>query len=143
MTRIKTKTIKHVVTFPVRPGVIYEMLMDSKKHARFTGGRAKISRRVGGWFSTNDGWSSGKTLKLIPNRLIVQSWRGDDWPKGHYSKVMFLLTTTKTGTKLTFGQTGVPDRKFAAINKGWRAHYWKPMTRVLKARAAKRNKKST
>ena len=84
------------------------MLMDSKKHTKFTGSRAKMSRKIGGSFNAYDGWIMGKNLKLIPNRLIVQAWRGKSWPKGHYSKVMYLLTKTKTGTKLTFGHQRSP-----------------------------------
>jgi activator of HSP90 ATPase len=128
---IKTKTVKQVVAFKAPPHVVYEMIMDSKKHAAFSGSRAKMGRRVGSSFTAYGGWIEGKNLKLIPNRLIVQAWRGKDWPKGHYSKTMFLFTKTKSGTKLTFGQTGVPVEKYRDIAKGWRSEYWAKMKKAL------------
>lgn len=131
MKTIKTKNIKQVVAFAATPKEIYSMLMDSKKHAKFTGEKAKISAKVGGKISAYGGWIEGKNLKLIPNRLIVQAWRGKDWPKGHYSKVMFLLTETKKGTTLTFGHTGVPVNRYPGINKGWKTEYWAKMKRQL------------
>jgi len=70
---------------------VYEALMDSKKHAEFTHSPAIIDRKVGGEFSTFDGWASGTTLELIPDKKIVQKWRAADWPQGHYSTVTFEL----------------------------------------------------
>ena len=131
MKKVKTKNIKQVVTFKASPSELYEMLMDSKKHAKFTGEIAKISKRVGGKVSAYGGWIEAKNLKLIPNRLIVQEWRGASWPKGHMSKVMFLFTKIKTGTKLTFGHTKVPAKDAPHINTGWHEQYWDKMKFAL------------
>ena len=131
MTPIKTKNIKQVVTFQASPHDLYEMIMDSKKHAEFSGESAKMSRKVGAKFSCYGGWITGKNLKLIPDRLIVQKWRGTDWPKGHFSKVMFLFTKTKSGTRLTFGHTKVPIKEVGHISKGWKSQYWDKMKKEL------------
>ena len=128
---MKTKNIKQVVTFKTSPRELYEMLMDSKKHAKFTGEKAKISKKVGGKVSAYNGWIEAKNLKLIPNRLIVQEWRGASWPKGHISKVMFLFSKTKTGTKLTFGHTKIPAKDASRINTGWHEQYWDKMKVAL------------
>ncbi|VVC03582.1 Uncharacterised protein [Candidatus Burarchaeum australiense] len=56
---MKTKTLKEVVEFDSSPHEVYEALMDSEKHSRFTGGKAKISREVGGKFSAYDGYAEG------------------------------------------------------------------------------------
>jgi activator of HSP90 ATPase len=79
-----------------------------KKHSKFTGGKAQISRKVGGKFSAFDGYSEGTNLELVPDKKIVQTWRASDWPEGHYSKVDFSLKEIPGGTRLTFTQTGVP-----------------------------------
>jgi activator of HSP90 ATPase len=129
--KTKTKSLKQVVTFKASPHEIYEMLMDPKKHAAFTGAAAKISRKIGSAFTAHGSWITGKQLKLIPNRLIVQAWRGADWPKGHHSKAMFLITKTKTGTKLIFRQTGVPIDAYLNIKKGWYSEYWVKMKKML------------
>jgi activator of HSP90 ATPase len=137
MKPIKTKNIKQVVIFKASPHELYEMLMDSKRHAKFSGEKAKISKRVGAKFSAYGGWIQGKNLKLIPDRLIVQAWRGASWPKGHYSKVMYLFTKTKTGTKLTFGHTKVPATAYKGINSGWKSSYWDKMKAVLAGKKPK------
>jgi activator of HSP90 ATPase len=78
-----SKTIHQVVTFKSTPHEVYEALMDEKTHSAFTGGKAKISRKVGGQFTIYEGDIEGKNLELIPDQKIVQSWRYSDWPEGH------------------------------------------------------------
>jgi activator of HSP90 ATPase len=67
----------------------------------------------------------------VPDKKIVQSWRGSDWPKGHFSKAIFSLKKIKNGTRLTFTQSGVPDQHYRDIRQGWRDYYWKPMKEML------------
>jgi uncharacterized protein YndB with AHSA1/START domain len=45
---MKTKSIRQSVVFKAPPHEVYEALMDSKKHARFSGEEARISRKDGG-----------------------------------------------------------------------------------------------
>lgn len=130
---MKTKTIRQTVTFKASPYEVYEALMDSGKHSKFTGSKAVISRKIGGTFSAWGGSISGTNLVLVPDKKIVQAWRSDesDWPKGHYSKVTFLLKKLRKGTRLIFTQTGVPEAAYASINQGWRDYYWKPMKEMF------------
>ena len=127
------KTIKQTVLFKATPHEVYEAVMNSKKHAQFTGSPAKISNKIGGSFSTYDGGLQGKNLQLSPGKKIVQLWRCemDGWPKEHYSTATFLLTKTKNGTKLAFTQTGVPDSCVKSISGGWKTYYWQPMKEIL------------
>lgn len=127
-----TKNIRQSVTFNASPHQVYEALMDSKKHAQFTGGKASISRQVGGKFSAFDGYAEGINLALVPDGKIVQTWRASDWPEGHYSRVTFSLKEVKSGTRLTFSQSGVPEEQYDAISQGWRDYYWGPMQEMLK-----------
>lgn len=130
------KTILQKVNFACVPKDVYEALMDEEKHAAFTGGKATIERRVGGKFSTFDGWAEGKTIELIPNQKIVQEWRGSDWPEGVYSRATFALKKSPSGgTLLTFTQTGVPAEFAKDIAKGWKDYYWKPMKELLERKA--------
>ena len=93
---MKTKTIRQSVTFPATPHEVYELLMDSGKHARFIGAKARISRNINGAISAYDGYIDGKNLELVPDKKIIQSWRGSDWPEGHYSKAVFSLNKTNS-----------------------------------------------
>ena len=128
---METRKIKQSVTFKASPHDVYEALMDSKKHAKFTGGKASISREVGGKFSAFDGYAEGVNLQLVPDKKIVQSWRASDWPEGHYSEVTFLFKESEGGTNLTFSQTGVPEEQYDDVSQGWRDYYWAPMKEML------------
>ncbi|MBM3157387.1 MAG: hypothetical protein FJ004_08910, partial [Chloroflexi bacterium] len=109
---MKTKTIRQTVTFKASPHEVYEALMDSRQHTKFTGAKASISRKVGGRFTAYDGYIEGVNLELVPDEKIVQSWRGSDWPEGHYSKAAFALKEVGGSTRLTFVQTGVPEDEY-------------------------------
>jgi activator of HSP90 ATPase len=121
------KTIKQKVKFKKSPHDVYEMLMDSKKHSEFTGDTAKIANKVGGKFTAYGGYIEGTNLELVPDKKIVQKWRGSDWQEGVYSEATYTLKPIKTGTELTFEQKGVPDEQYEDIKKGWYEFYWDKM----------------
>ena len=128
---MKTKTIRQTVTFRTDPHDVYEMLMDSRKHAKFSGAGAKISRMIGGKVSTYVGYATGVNIELLPDKKIIQSWRGSDWRNGHFSRATFSLKKVRTGTRLEFIQTGVPDEEYENIKLGWRNFYWNPMKELI------------
>jgi activator of HSP90 ATPase len=124
---MKTKTLHQSVVFETDPHEVYETLIDSKKHAAFTGAKATIGRQVGDTFSVWDDWATGSNVELIPDKKIVQRWRGSDWPKGHYSRVMFELKKIDRGTRLDFTQTDIPEALFEEIAQGWKEWYWEKL----------------
>jgi activator of HSP90 ATPase len=128
---MKTRTIRQSVTFKASAHEVYEALMDSGKHGRFTEAKATISRKVGGKFSVWEGQIEGVNLELVPDGKVVQSWRMDDWPEGHFSKATFQFEESDGKTKLTFVQTGVPEEFYEDIKQGWRDYYWEPMKEML------------
>jgi activator of HSP90 ATPase len=130
--KLRTKDIRQNIFFSASPHDVYEMLMDSKKHSAFTQSKATISRKVGGKISVWDGWAGGKNTKLVKDKEIVQTWRADDWPEGHYSIATFKLARKGKGTQLTFMQKGVPSDKYRDISDGWMEYYWEPMKEYLK-----------
>jgi len=129
---MKNKTIRQTISFHASAHDVYEMLVDEKKHALFTGGFAQISREVGGTFVTNDGYSDGKNVELVPDVKIVQTWRASDWPDDHYSTLTVTLSPAPSGTNLSFVQTGVPDDQYEEISQGWHDYYGNPMKAALK-----------
>ena len=131
----RTKTIDQSVTINASPHDVYEALMDSEKHSRFTGAKASISREIGAAFSAYDGALSGTILELVPDVKTVQSWRASDegWTPGHYSTATFSLEAVDGGTQLTFVQTGVPEQSFEDISQGWRDYYWDKMKQMLES----------
>lgn len=109
------------------PHAVFEVLMDEKQHAVLTKGEVQISRKVGGAFTTFDGWASGHNVSLVPGKKIVQTWRADDWPADVMSTITVQLLPAPKGTKLLFTQTGVPANKAKDIARGWRDYYWGPL----------------
>ena len=128
---MRTKTIRQSVIFKASLHEVYEALMDSKKHAKFTGSEVQISRSVGSKFSVYGGDIQGINLELVPDQKIVQSWRYSDWPEGHYSKATFSLRGVPGGTRLTFTQTRVPEEFYDDIKQGWHDYYWEPIKEML------------
>jgi activator of HSP90 ATPase len=125
------KTIRQTATFKASPHDVYEALMDARKHTKFSGAPATTSRKVGGAFSAYGGSLSGTNLELERDKKIVQAWRADDWPAGHFSRATFSLKPVKGGTQLSFYQSGVPDLHYAGIKQGWIDFYWTPMKKML------------
>jgi uncharacterized protein YndB with AHSA1/START domain len=127
-----TKIIRQTVTIGAPPKKVYAALIEEKRHAKFTGETAKISRKVGGPFSCYGGYLTGINVELVPAKRIVQAWRAKSWPAGTYSIATFALARAAGGkTKVTFTHVGVPSANAKDINSGWRTHYWKPLKAYL------------
>ena len=126
-----SKLIRQSVTFRATPHEVYEALMDSRKHAKFTRSAAKISRKVGGEIMAYDGYITGHNLELEPDRKIVQAWHASEWAPGHMSKATFTLTPVAAGTRLSFSHSNVPDQFVNDIRQGWIDSYWTPMKAML------------
>src|SRR5450759_218931 len=102
---MKTKNIEHTVLFRATPKGVYDTLMNGKKHSQFTSEPAKIRAKAGAAFSCYGGYITGITLELKPGKRIVQAWRSQGWPEGHYSIVTFALAKKSGGrTQLRFTQ---------------------------------------
>ena len=123
--------IRQTVNFKASAHEVYEALMDSKKHAAFTGSAAEISREVGGEYMAYDGYITGKNIELEPDKKIVQSWRAVDWDEGYFSRVTFEFTSVPEGTRLDFVHTDVPDGTEDEFTQGWIDNYWEPMEKYF------------
>jgi activator of HSP90 ATPase len=121
---MKTKTLHQTISFNAAPHDVYEALMDSKKHTEFTEAKAVISRSIGGKFTAFDDWASGTNVELVKDKKIVQTWRGADWPEGHYSTITFALKQKEKETMLDFTQTEIPEDLYDDVKQGWIDWYW-------------------
>jgi activator of HSP90 ATPase len=131
---MKTKSIKQTVTFAATPDTIYNLIMDEKKIAAFTGSKVTMSTKVNGKFNVFDGYCHGYNVELIEGKRIVQAWHfaEDGWPDDHFSICTFELEDTGNKTKLKFLQTNVPEHKVNSLKEGWKEFYWDPMKAYLK-----------
>jgi activator of HSP90 ATPase len=113
------------------PQRIYEILLDLKQFAAFTGMPATIDPAAGGVFSMFGGMIVGRNVELIPNQRIVQAWRPTHWAPGFYSIVRFELKPQGSGTMLTLDHTGFPEGAYDHLFEGWKLRYWEPLKKYL------------
>lgn len=131
---MKTKSIKQTVTFAAAPVEVYQLLMDPKKHAAFTGSKVSMSSKINGKFKVFDGYCHGYNIELIEGKKIVQAWHfaEDGWPDDHYSICTFKFEKAASKTRLSFLQTDIPEHKVESLKAGWKEFYWEPMKTFLK-----------
>jgi activator of HSP90 ATPase len=121
---------------PASPETIYDAWLDSRGHTAMTGGKAKMSKRVGGKLSAWDGYISGQNIELVPGKRIVQSWRTTKFTKDDAdSQITVTLRPVRAGTKITLKHSNVPDGHTSYEKGGWQTHYFEPMKIYFAKRA--------
>jgi activator of HSP90 ATPase len=113
------------------PQRVYEILLDSKQFAAFTGMPAEIDPKPGGALSMFGGMIVGRNVELISNQRIVQVWRSAGWDPGVYSVVRFELKAGGPGTVLVLDHSGFPQGAFDHLDPGWYQRYWEPLKKYL------------
>lgn len=131
-TANQTRTSIHQeVAFTATPQRIYEVLLDSKQFAAFTGLPAEIDPKAGGVFKMFGGMIVGRNVELIPDQRIVQAWRPTSWGPGVYSIVKFELKSQGAGVLVVLDHTGFPESDFDGLTSGWPERYWEPLKKFL------------
>lgn len=133
------KTIRQKIVFKNTTAKdLYDLYMNSKKHAIATGAPANISAKEGGKFSAHDGWITGENLKLVKDKLIMQSWKADDWSaKDGNSTFLIFLEPKSKDVVLHVIHANVPDKDYESISKGWYEYYWEPWKKYLAGKPIK------
>jgi activator of HSP90 ATPase len=131
-----TPTIQYSATFEkATPAKLYALFADSAKHTAATGMPAKISRKVGGNWTAFGKMLLGKNLVLIPNRMIVQTWRSSEWKKSDPDSILIVSFEKVTGgAKADLVHVGVPEYDHAGVTEGWIKYYWEPWKAYLSAK---------
>src|SRR3989344_7850793 len=102
--------IKQTVIFNASPHELYEAIIDAKKHSEFTGAKATNNEKVGGKFTSWDGYAFGKNLVLQKDKKIVQSWSTADFPE-IITEITFEFEKQGNETKLIFYKKKGPQKK--------------------------------
>ncbi|MDP2925103.1 MAG: SRPBCC family protein [Nanoarchaeota archaeon] len=123
------KILKQEIVLNASCHEVYEAFMDSERHSMFTHDKAEIDRVVGGKIKAYGDYIIGENLELVPDKLIVQKWRANDWPKEHFSIVRFELKEIfglrgKPKAKIIFTQENIPESFYEEIKQGWQDYYW-------------------
>ncbi len=132
-----TPIILQRVRFPISPRILFEVYMDSKKHAGATGAPAKLSRKTGGAWHAHGGAIGGKNLHIIPGKQIVQTWRAGFWKKNELSILIMTFEKASSGAAVEIVHIGVPQHDQKGVRNGWPKYYWKPWKKYLAAQKKK------
>jgi uncharacterized protein YndB with AHSA1/START domain len=132
------RTITMAVDLPCSPQRLYRMYLNPTLHSAFTGAPVKIAARAGASFRAFGGALSGRILQLVPNRLIVQSWRSSQFGKRDLDSTLILaFLPHKDATRIELTHVNVADSDFAGVSEGWSKYYWIPWREYLKRRSKK------
>ena len=112
--------------FPVVPALVYELLTNGTKFGEVTGQPGKGGETEGVPFSLFDGWLTGRQVELIPNEMIAQAWRFQNWESGIYSMIRFKLLPEGNGTRLILDQDGIPAVFHEHVKTNWDGFYFAP-----------------
>jgi hypothetical protein len=119
---------------------LFDIFLDAKKHSEILGGAdVKITKNEGDRFTCLNGLLRGKNLMIVPNRMIVQSWRGDVWNEDELDSVLTLtFTTVNGGAEIYMVHANTVDR----FTERWNDVYWKPIKKYLpKVKSKNKNNK--
>lgn len=133
-----TNVIRQRVRFDASHHALFDIYLDSKKHGAAIDDRASISRKVGAKFTAFGGMLRGRNLVIVPNRMIVQSWRAKPWKKSDLDSTLILLFhKAGRGGQIELIHVGMPDYDYLPIKKGWTKYYWTPWKQYLMARRSR------
>lgn len=126
------ESIRIAARLPSSPSRAYRAWIDPSEHTAFTGDRATGAPRVGGKFTAFSGYIEGKTLRLAPGRLIVQSWRTTEFPEGaEDSRLEIRFESEDDGTRITLLHSEIPEGQGKRYREGWEEYYLNPLRAYL------------
>jgi len=122
------KTIIQKIVFKNIPAAtLYNTYVNAKEHSVSIGAPVKIQNKENTKFSADGNYITGKTFQLLKDKLIVQSWRAEDWNKSDLDSTFILLFEQQGNDGIVnMVHANVPDKHFEGIKKGWGDFYWKP-----------------
>ena len=126
------RNIITAASLPASPDKIFDMYLDTEAHAAFTGLPVTLEPRAGGVFRAFDGMISGTILHVLPQSLIVQTWRSAKWPLTVMDSVLTLsFWPAEDGARIELVHINVEDEDFAGVSQGWEKYYWTPWRAYL------------
>jgi activator of HSP90 ATPase len=108
---------------------LYRTYMNSQEHAAAINAPASIDPEIGGAFKIfGDDGLSGRNLALIPDKLIVQAWRGQAWkPRDADSTLILMFEDVHSGACIHLAHLNVPGHAYRMVNAdAWTERYWRP-----------------
>jgi activator of HSP90 ATPase len=126
-TLVNTTTVTDSEEFRAPASELYQTFTDPQRIAAFTRAPPKVfeGAKKGGKFELFGGNVSGEYLELVEPTKIVQSWRLNQWPKGHYSRleINFDQNDVDNVTVMRVSWSGVPVGQEEVTKRNWREYY--------------------
>ncbi|RKF81627.1 Uncharacterized protein GcM3_033006 [Golovinomyces cichoracearum] len=126
-TFVNTTTVTSNDEFRAPASELYKTFTDPQRLAAFTRAPPKIfeGAKVGGKFELFGGNVCGEYLELLKPTKIVQSWRLDQWPKGHVSRleIGFDQNDVDNVTVMRVTWSGVPVGQEDVTRRNWNEYY--------------------
>jgi activator of HSP90 ATPase len=125
------------MVLPATAERLFDMYLDAKQHAAFTGFPVAIGHEPGAAFEAFGGQLSGTILAVVPSRLIVQSWRSVKFKAGDPDSTLILSfvadeTAPKQG-RIDLVHVDVPKHDYQDVIEGWQKYYWTPWRAYLES----------
>jgi activator of HSP90 ATPase len=124
---VNTTTVTDTEEFRAPASEIYQTFTDPQRITAFTRAAPKLweGAKKGGKFELFGGNVSGEYLELEEPKKIVQSWRLEQWPKGHYSTLEISLDQNDVDnvTVMRVTWTGVPVGQEDVTKRNWGEYY--------------------
>jgi activator of HSP90 ATPase len=124
---VNTTTVTDTEEFRAPAEELYKTFTDAQRIAAFTRAQPKLfeGAKVGGKFEIFGGNVSGEFKELKEPTKIVQSWRLDQWPAGHYStlEIAFDQNDRDNVTVMRVTWTGVPVGQEEVTKRNWNEYY--------------------
>lgn len=124
---VNTTTVTDQEEFRTTAEQLYLTFTDPQRIAAFTRAPPKKfeGAKVGAKFELFGGNVSGEYLELSEPTKIAQSWRLDQWPAGHFSKLTLEFDQNDVDgvTVMRVSWTGVPIGQEEVTKKNWSEYY--------------------
>lgn len=124
---VNTTTVTDTEEFRAPASELYQTFTDPQRIAAFTRAAPKVweGAKKGGKFELFGGNVAGEYLELVEPTKIVQSWRLDQWPKGHYSRleIEFDQNDVDNVTVMRVSWSGVPIGQEEVTKRNWGEYY--------------------
>lgn len=128
------KAIEQTIRFKgAKAAELYDIFLDPEKHSAIHGGAvAEITSNEGDTFSLLNGNLTGRNLKIVPGRMIVQSWRGNVWEENDLDSILTLVfSDTTNGAQVRMVHACTPVQ----FTELWNEVYWEPIREYLSLKA--------
>jgi activator of HSP90 ATPase len=135
VSSVNTTTVTDNEEFRTTAEELYQTFTDPQRLAAFTRAPPKVfeGAKKGGKFELFGGNVSGEYLELEAPTKIVQSWRLDQWPKNHYSRLQieFDQNDVDKVTVMRVEWTGVPIGQEEVTKRNWLEYYVRSIKRTF------------